>query len=102
MADVRNSDGSCLNNALELLLGVDPGLPDWVLIDDNPAIANRLGLRYFGEGAVGFNDEDLVIVIPGSEPGKLHAIFVLADDVERFMASYRGPIYGIFLQGARQ
>lgn len=87
--DYPRTDGSCFRDALvdaakaglvdpvKLKMLIDSGeLPDWIVVEKNPAICEKLGIRFHGEGAHTFEDNQPVIISYLTGNDKAHAVFV--------------------------
>jgi hypothetical protein len=80
------------------LLGYDPGLPDWVPGSENPAIARRLGLRYFENTTLEHDETEAAIFLVPTTGKKAHAYYVPAGQIGAFLAQNTRPILCVFLR----
>ncbi len=77
--------GNCFRDAIEtagVSIPANLFIPDWILIDEIPAICESLDLKWHGNGTVKLDIEP-VIVLYRTHGNKGHAIFT--NDIEPFL-----------------
>lgn len=97
----RNSDMSCLNDALSHLLKRDVGLPDAVPMEENEAICARLGLVQFDNpGAMEIDHGTPAVFIIATRPSEKigHALYVAGSRLGEFFAWNTHPVLSIIVK----
>lgn len=81
----KSTNGSCLRDALieaGVLIPNHVRLPDWIEIEEIPALCAKLNLRWHENCALELDVEPVIVLYP-TTPGKGHAIYL--EDIGPFL-----------------
>lgn len=91
---------SCLNDAIERLVGFYPDIPDPLPAENLAQEAARLGLRFWTGQDIEIDEQPLVFVIKTSDD-EGHALYIPGDRIGLFLRLNRFPIIGVFAKAER-